>query len=351
MKKSTQKTNQPVQNDSAPPTFRSGVVARMAGMPVSTLRVWEQRYQAVGPITAPSGHRLYSLADVARVSLLRELTQQGHPIGSLAALDVAQLQGLAQTPPSAERTSSATHPVHRAPLRIVVVGQALAQRLGRPSVMGGWAMPPHIVGVFDSLDAACRAAATSSGAPIDLLVWRAAHLQDGAVSDLLAARHAWQAQEMAVAYRFAVPAARDALVIAGASVVRESDDDGALAVWLSSFESSYFSADDAHNEVEIDHRLLTLREGASVLPARRFDDAALTAFAGLSSSVACECPSHLAELLIQIASFESYSASCGSRSLADAELHRYLQRVAGTARLLFETALERVAVAEGLALP
>jgi hypothetical protein len=32
-------------------------------------------------------------------------------------------------------------------------------------------------------------------------------------------------------------------------------------------------------------------------------------------------------------------------------LHRYLQRVAGSARVLFEDALVRVAQAEGLALP
>ena len=104
----------------------------------------------------------------------------------------------------------------------------------------------------------------------------------------------------------------------------------------------------------IDRRLwdaLSRGAGANALPARRFDDAALTEFAGLPSSVACECPSHVAELLMQIASFERYSASCANRSPADAELHTYLQRVAGTARMLFETALERVAVAEGLALP
>jgi hypothetical protein len=94
-----------------------------------------------------------------------------------------------------------------------------------------------------------------------------------------------------------------------------------------------------------------LTQGTSALPTPRFDDTALTRFASLSSSVACECPSHVAELLMQIASFESYSASCANRNLADAELHGYLQRVAGTARLLFEVALERVAVAEGLALP
>jgi hypothetical protein len=90
---------------------------------------------------------------------------------------------------------------------------------------------------------------------------------------------------------------------------------------------------------------------AGPVPARRFDDATLTEFAGLSSSVGCECPGHVAELLMQIGSFERYSASCASRSPADAELHVHLQRVAGAARMLFEAALERVAKAEGLALP
>jgi DNA-binding transcriptional MerR regulator len=66
------------------PSFRSGAVARMAHMPVSTLRIWEQRYQAIGPSTASSGHRLYSTADVQRVRLLRQLTGQGHAIGAIA---------------------------------------------------------------------------------------------------------------------------------------------------------------------------------------------------------------------------------------------------------------------------
>ncbi|PTT75507.1 hypothetical protein DBR42_28750, partial [Pelomonas sp. HMWF004] len=69
------------------PCYRSGAVARMAGMPVATLRIWEQRYQAVRPSTAASGHRLYSAADVQRVLLLRQLTGQGHAIGAIAALD------------------------------------------------------------------------------------------------------------------------------------------------------------------------------------------------------------------------------------------------------------------------
>ncbi len=331
-------------------------------MPVSTLRIWEQRYQAIGPTTAPSGHRLYSAADVDRVVMLRRLTQQGHNIGSLAALTAGQLQELARACAGDEVERNAKPPVRSTPLRIVVVGVGMARRLMLPAVRDRWAIPPRIVGVYDSLDEALQAAAGSSGAPIDLLLWHAPSLQEDPVADLTAARDAWQARETAVAYRFAVPTARDALVNAGASVVREPTDDGALVAWLSSFgmasSPSGHARADATGERASDHGIdrrlldaLTISASAKPLPARRFDDASLTGFAGLPSAVACECPSHVAELLMQIASFESYSASCANRSPADAELHNYLQRVAGTARMLFETALERVAVAEGLALP
>ena len=362
MAHSTQDFKLRALRDPAPLTFRSGAVARAAGMPVSTLRIWEQRYQAVGPTTAPSGHRLYSAADVDRVVMLRQLTQKGHAIGSLAALTADQLQELARARVSDEVERGAQPPARSTPLQIVVVGLGMARRLGLPAVLERWARPPRIIGVYDSLDEASQAAAGSGGAPIDLLLWHAPSLQDGAVADLTAARDAWQARETAVAYRFAVPTARDALVNAGASVVREPADDGALVAWLSSFGAaplpSGHARADANGEKASDHGIdrhlldaLTMSVGANPLPTRRFDDASLTEFAGLPSKVACECPSHVAELLMQIASFESYSASCASRSPADAELHAYLQRVAGTARMLFETALERVAVAEGLALP
>lgn len=83
---------------------------------------------------------------------------------------------------------------------------------------------------------------------------------------------------------------------------------------------------------------------------RRYDDATLADLAGLSSTIACECPQHLAQLLMQLSHFEAYSADCAHRSPADAALHGYLHRVAGAARALFEDALERVAVHEGLVL-
>jgi len=345
------------------PSFRSSAVARMAGMPVSTLRIWEQRYQAVGPTTSSSGHRLYSIADVERVVLLRQLTAHGHPIGSLAALDMEQLRHVAFTQSTSEVPTGMAVPPRRAPMRVIVVGQAMARRLQRPAIFRRWASPPQVVGVFDSLADAERAAAGQSTAPVDLLLWQTASLQAAtAMPQLTAARDAWSAGAVAVVYRFAGVTARDALVGVGAAMTREPADDEALGAWLWSLESGLFQALGEHSPAtasaghpEVSDippwspAALGLTEQAA--PPRRFDDATLTEFAGMSSGMACECPSHVAELLMQIASFEAYSADCSHRSPADAELHAYLHRVAGAARVLFEAALERVAVAEGRVLP
>lgn len=335
------------------PSFRSGAVARMAGMPVSTLRIWEQRYQAVGPTTAPSGHRLYAAAEVERVILLRQLTEQGHAIGSLAALDTEQLRSLAVPQASAQGQGGFQGMRGGAPLRVVVVGQAMAQRLQRPAVLRRWGRPPQVVAVFDSLWDATQAAAVPA-APIDVLLWQTAGLQDRALADLKAAQQAWSPRCTAVAYRFAGAATRQALAGTGAVLARETADDDALGTWLRSLEAALVEKTEAGRQADTGSgawSLAALGLAGAAAPARRFDDATLTKFAGLATGVACDCPSHVAELLMQLAAFEAYTADCAHRSPQDAALHADLQRVAGAARVLFEVALERVAVAEGWALP
>ncbi len=331
------------------PTFRSGAVARMARMPVSTLRIWEQRYQAVGPTTAPSGHRLYSAADVQRVLLLRQLTEQGHAIGALAALDAAQLQQVAGTHSAVTAGNGVPLTRRTAVLRLIVVGQALALRLQRPAVVQRLAQPWRVTAVFDSLADAAHA---PSGPAVDLLLWQTPGLQASSLPALKAAQDALRARRVAVAYRFAGSAARSAFAGIGATVVHEPADDDALGDWLASLERASPASGNRPNDPPVSRR-------APVLPPElapgdvtppRFDDAALTKFTGLSTSIACECPRHVAELLLQLSNFEAYSADCADRNPADAALHAYLKRVAGLSRALFESALERVARHEGLML-
>jgi len=87
------------------------------------------------------------------------------------------------------------------------------------------------------------------------------------------------------------------------------------------------------------------------IPARRFSSEQLARVAGAAGTIACECPRHLADLILGLDAFEQYSARCESRDDQDAALHRHLRITAATSRALFEDALERVAAHEGIALP
>ena len=144
----------------------------------------------------------------------------------------------------------------------------------------------------------------------------------------------------AVLYGFAADATCEALATAGTALLREPQPDAVLAQWLRGLALAA-PQPAAEQPASL----------AEPLPPRRWDDAALADFAGRSSTMACECPRHVAELLVQLSHFEAYSAECEQRSTADAELHAHLRQVAAASRARFEAALEHVALHEGLLLP
>lgn len=324
----------------------------MARMPVSTLRIWEQRYKVVAPATTPSGHRLYSAADVERLALLKQLTDHGHAIGAIAALSAAQLQQVASTHVTIAAGASGRPAARPIPWRLVVVGAALARRLKRPALVQRLGRSPEVSAVFDSLAQAAgsaQAAPAPRDQPIDLLLWQAPTLHAGSAAELKAAAAAMGARRAAVVYRFAGAAATEHFAGEDIVLLREPPDDEALAEWLSALQSTEATRNSESKDKAIAADALWIPAGEAA--PRRYDDATLTDLAGLSSTIACECPRHVVELLMQLSGFEAYSAQCQHLSPEDAALHAYLKRVAGAARALFESALERVAIYEGLILP
>jgi MerR family transcriptional regulator, light-induced transcriptional regulator len=344
----------PVMPSSQPPApvetpllHRTGVVARMLQMPVATLRVWERRYGLTQSAPSPSGQRLYDDDDVRRLVLIKQLIDLGHAIGSLAHLDMPQLQQVASThartlmatPQKGKRLEAAPMPPARA-WRLAVIGAALGARLQRPALLRRLGRQVVVLGPFDN---AAHAAAALHDADLDALLVHEPQLHAGWAAALDAAAPALAQVPKAVMYGFAADSVCEALATAGTALLREPQPDVVVAQWLRGLAAE--SAAPRPASVPLDATL-----AAPIVP-RRWDDAALADFARLSSTVACECPRHVAELLVQLQHFEAYSAACEHRSAADAELHAYLRRVAATSRAGFETALEHVALHEGLALP
>jgi MerR family transcriptional regulator, light-induced transcriptional regulator len=344
------KTSSPPQPSRSPKgesavLHRIGAVARMLRMPVATLRVWERRYALTQPTLSPSGQRLYSAEDVHRLALLKQLTDLGHAIGSLAALDLPQLKHAAATHAqtlAASQARAAPQTAHAPPVRawrLAVIGAALGKRLQRPELLRRLGRPVTLLGPFD--DAAQAAAAVQAGA-VDVLLFHEPHLETGWSAAFAAVAPALAVVPKAVLFGFAAQPVCEALASAGTALLREPQPDAVLAQWLRSLALAS-EAPPAYAGIDA--------TSAQPVPPRRWDDAALADFAALSSTIACECPRHVAELLMQLSHFEAYSAACENRSAADAELHAYLKQVAATARARFEAALEHVALHEGLLLP
>jgi DNA-binding transcriptional MerR regulator len=319
----------------------------MLRMPAATLRIWERRYGVAAPATTPSGHRQYSAADVQRLALVRQLTLVGHSIGSLASLDIERLREVASTHaaaltgvPDRERRSAST-------LKVGVVGRGAEHRLQRPDVLMRLDSVVKVTGAFDRLADVRRRASTARH---DALIVFVDGLQASVLAEVQAAALALHAHRVAVVYSFASTSVQQAFAAAGISLLREPVDDAALAGWLRALISN-------PGERKRARRAIAGR-GLDPLPIttagqgqRRYDDATLADFAGLSSTIACECPRHLAEIIMKLSHFEAYSSQCEGLSAADAALHAFLGEVTGTARSMFESALERLAIHEGLVLP
>ncbi len=350
----------PSKSPEAAARYRSGAVARMLRMPVATLRVWERRYRLTQAELSASGQRLYTAADVQRLALLKRLSDLGHAIGSLAALSQQQLQEVAAThagaladmqPLRAATLAEAATAEAAAQLpvfRIAVIGKALAGRLQSPALLRSLGRPVQWLGPFED---AAQAQVALAVQPVDLLLLQQARLHEAWPSELQAAAPSLASLPMALLYRFASDSQCESLARAGKALLREPQNDSTLGQWLGGVISSMKAGLRSAAASCPDGTREPLPEAKSQIPARRWDDAALTDFASLSSTVACECPRHVAELLLQLAHFEAYSAECESRSPADAQLHRYLRRVAAESRASFEGALAHIAVHEGLILP
>jgi DNA-binding transcriptional MerR regulator/methylmalonyl-CoA mutase cobalamin-binding subunit len=93
-----------------PDPITIAAVERDTGLSKDTLRVWERRYGYPAPARDESGERLYSIADVDKLRVVKRLMDQGYRPGKLVGRSVVELQQLAASAaPKAQRAVAAPH--------------------------------------------------------------------------------------------------------------------------------------------------------------------------------------------------------------------------------------------------
>jgi len=313
--------------------YRIGAVANLSGVPVATLRVWERRYGLVSPPKSDGGHRLYSKLDVHKLTLLKTLTQQGHSISSLSHLDLQNLQSMLNDHRSviASRQQSAGRP---AVIRLAVVGYGMASRIETQRFLMTFGPTSlKVLHVFADLQEALAANMTETP---DVWLVHMGSVQASIQHDLNQLRRQTGVRRCVLIYHFATVAVLQYLHSAGVIGRREPVSDQELSDIIQSI-------------VYVDNSLTLASPGnPDTIPARKYSDAVLRRVSDISTSVLCECPRHVADLVSMLNSFEIYSQDCLSKSGEDARLHAYLTAVSGSARAMFEQALERIAAHENI---
>ncbi len=305
-------------------------MSKTTGIPVSTLRIWETRYGAFSPVKTPGKQRLYGEHDMSKALLLKQLSQANHAISAIAPLPLAQLRQMCS---QSHKAQSKDAEMGQA-VSLAVVGLSLANRMeSQKFALSLMQNHIHVSDVW--LDLATASSAELLNPPQVLLIRvNSLNAQVHAAIQALARKH--QFPQTIVLYHFATEAVLQAMKFSGLIVRREPISDAELAEVL----QSVLFVDTV--------RAQEFGTKGSVISSRKYSEATLSRVAGISTNVLCECPRHVAELISQLASFEEYSQDCLNNKAEDAHLHAYLTSISGSARALFENALEKIAELEGI---
>ncbi len=301
------------------PLYGIGTVARLTGLKPDTLRVWERRYGLGASLKSDTGRRRYTQADLEHLQLIAALISSGSRIGEIASSDRRTLEMLCR-----RQAGQDALPMPKA--RVLFLGPSLCSWVDDHQ---GCLANVEAVLCRDSL-AEAQLDSLENVPPLDVLV-----AECSASSPPL--------ERIGALVSLLNPAR---VVISGLSLSPR---------WARELEARQITAmafppDTARLVFELTRTLAEktsargntdLGELVDVKP-REFSDVELAAARGLQSSLDCECPKHMTELIEALAEFEQYSSGCAVDDWEEAAVHACIYAYTGQARWLMERALRAV---------
>jgi MerR family transcriptional regulator, light-induced transcriptional regulator len=306
------------------PQYNIGVVVRRTNIHPETLRVWERRYELIVPDRSDTGRRLYSEGDIRKLQLVKQLTELGHGVSSLAKLSSDELL---------ERLTASHHQGTQRETRsglkcrVAFVGDTLRVRYGR-----------HLLYYKDiDIVGSMIPGSSTSHAQADVVIIDLSTINEE--SQALIEQYCTDSGASAaiVVFNFATRKAISELESAGIVCLK-----GALSA------AEIYRACMSLMQPLFNVASLTDQQTDEESTPPRFDKDQLSHIATLSSAIACECPNHLAELIINLTAFEHYSLECANRNEDDARLHLQLNQSTAAARMILEESLARLIEIEGI---
>lgn len=308
--------------------FKIGKVAKLTGISQDRLRVWERRHNAINPQRTDTDRRLYSFVDVERLKLMKLLTDAGDTISRIAQLSKEELQERLSTTQQIRKQTADLSSVKTC-LNVVVVGHALEEKLhGELSQL----LSLNIIQRHPDIDSLLQ---TTIDQPVDVLLIEKNTLGSDSHELLSQINQHTHAKSVLLMYRFAPSSVINKLSGPETLLIRAPIEAQDLKHYIMAIKKD----DSTHaNNSSVKSLEFDLRD-TNAIPNRQYDEKTLAKIGAISTTIECECPNHLADLLADINAFEVYSSECEDKDPQQAELHAYLHRSASHARYILEQAL------------
>ena len=317
-------------------TFAIGAVARLTGIPMDTLRIWERRYRAVVPQRSSRNRRFYTRDDVTRLMLIKQLIEQGESVGTIVHLDESELRERLEAHAELKqgvlaKVSTSDDSIAKA-ATVLVFGEAL------PYQMRIWCPEMDNIDLLDGHNLFSEFEQSVMMHRPDVLVMEFPALQLEAVSRIQELMTKVPCQRVIVVYSFASRPLLERLGRLGVIALRAPVTPAILKEVCQGPRS-------------IAPLELRSQGGVDDFIPQRFSAKQLAVIGSTKSGLVCECPQHLVDLVSRVGAFERYSLDCELRTPEDAVIHERLYRMTSQARATLESALAFLLESEGIEVP
>ncbi len=299
-----------------------GAVSRATGINASTLRIWEQRYGMPKPHRTIGGARRYAPTEVKRLKLIKALVDIGHKPSNLSAFSIVELAEHLNflSPEIVPKPATVTQ------LRILTVGDSVGLKvLLQDGPLSGFEIIQHVNNPLEIDHWLGK---------FDILLFNSSALQLDQSQQIIHWAKGLNTLGTMVLYTYSNSSSIQALEAAGISCVKSPAKPAEIRQVLDLFIHKAQSTKNTLRRTE-----------------KKFSPEELETLSTLSYSLYCECPRHLAGLLMSLNGFVSYSEQCLDASPKDTIVHQFLRNMAADAIASIESGLELILRAEGIELP
>ena len=278
------------------PLYGIGTVARLTGIKPDTLRIWERRYQLGASHKSSSGRRQYTQADLEHLQLVAALVSDGARIGEIAASERRTLEMMLRA-----REENARNPLPEPKPRVAFVGHGLCDWLEEHQGCLVNVNATLVPGSLGDMDAEVLAEIGT----VDGLVVESGALNNARLEAVEILARTLQADNVLVLHQCSSERWRDVMESKRFFGADYPPDSSFLA-----FHLSRSVAEKASNAGAVN--LGDLVQGKP----RLFNESELTAARTVQSSIDCECPRHITDLVRALATFEEFAPLVGGQDRA-----------------------------------